>query len=84
MLKMSILVSDAVERGRCSALSTVVVYRPALGPALGPALRPALGPALGPARVRTYKAYREYRNKQLIFSSLHNKSVTHSPANDYN
>ncbi|XP_027893408.1 uncharacterized protein LOC114156960 [Xiphophorus couchianus] len=69
-------VSDAVERGRCSALSTVVVYRPAL--------RPALGPALGPARVRTYKAYREYRNKQLIFSLLHNKSVTHSPANDYN
>ncbi|XP_054912084.1 uncharacterized protein LOC129376493 [Poeciliopsis prolifica] len=68
--------TDDLQRGRHSALVTVVVYRPAHGPALKPALKPA--------RVWTYKAYREYRKKQQIFSSLHNKSATLSPANDYN
>ncbi|PWA28121.1 hypothetical protein CCH79_00018287 [Gambusia affinis] len=67
---------DVVQRGRCSALSTVVVYRRAL--------RRALRRDLGPGRVRVYKAFIDHRKKQQIFSSLHNKSVTQSPANDYN
>ncbi|XP_047242310.1 low affinity immunoglobulin gamma Fc region receptor II-like isoform X2 [Girardinichthys multiradiatus] len=49
---------DLLQRGRSSVLSAVVVYRP------------VLRPGLGSARVQTYKAYRDDRNKQQTFSSL--------------
>ncbi|MEQ2172227.1 hypothetical protein GOODEAATRI_018981 [Goodea atripinnis] len=49
---------DLLQRGRSSVLSAVVVYRP------------VLRPGLASARVQTYKAYRDDRNKQQTFSSL--------------